>query len=433
MVMLPKAATAPRSRRQRRFRLWGSVAGVLTLSGAGLWWTLGQPVVYRARCVLDYGREPVSVAVGAIPAARGLESEEWYRTQDFLLTSNSVLERVVQELRLDKDRAFLELAPNEPSANMGATALQKLRDRLTISSVDGTHLAQIEARDPNPQRAALVANALAEAYMKRAAEERLASTQQAFAWLGEQVDATRRRLAATDDELQAYLAKRETPAVSLEERQEMVTAEIRQLNQLITDARVRRIQLGAKLAKLKSAAQHEDPFEIHAVEFDQDEQVKQLRTDHLALVLRQRELEASQDDSSQPALLNNVKLEAVRKEMQVAVNGIVASAQEELTAAQQVESQLQTALQRANSEGRELQLQQLEYGRLARDRAETETLLKALRDRSAAAGIATGASTANIVERATPPSTPISRVVVRNVGLRALLSTLLAPIFGRLT
>ncbi len=459
---------APVGTDRPRLYLWWIAATALVSALGAAYWTRQREPRYEAECLLEYGREPGTLASGAADA---LSSEEWYRTQDFLLTSTSIATRVVDELRLD--RAFLapKVGPSllEPrtrnnSEQASADALEMLRANLAVGRVEGTHLVRIKFEDSDPKRAALIANTVAEVYLRKSLEDRTASTERAVTWLSEQIDATNSRLTRTEGELQTYFEHKQAPALPLPERQAMLTDEIKSLNQRLVDARVHRIELAARLAKLRAAAQNPNPFEVHADEIDENDQVRQLRTDYLALVIRQRELAATRrapsakrteqltadaegaDRTAAGAELadhvatdgdglhgdgrdaGQTKLTALWEAMQAAIAGVARSAQAELNAAQQVEAQLQATLEKANATGRELQQQQLEYNRLERERSEAETFLKALRERSATAGLAaaTGIWNAKVVEPAIPPPHPAALPLVLNAGLGAILGSLLA-------
>jgi polysaccharide biosynthesis transport protein len=414
--------------RARGVRIGWLVVGTLLCGAGGAAWQARSPARYRAVCLLDYGQDPLAAAGSAGP--RGPGSDEWYRTQDIVLASRVLAERVVEELRLERDRSFAGPdAPRDPAAAR-TSAARKLQERLNITPVPATHAVQVAFDDTQPERAARIANAVVDAYLKKALEDRVAASQRALAWLNEQIVGTGRRLAETEFEIQTYLERQEGPAVAPEERLAMVTEEIKRLTQALTDTRLSRIELSARLTKLKGTVETGNPFDARTQEIDGSDDVKQLRAAYIALLLDRAPPAAETAADKAPQPLGQKKLDALWGRMQSTLAGIVRNAQAELAAVQQVETQLQNALERANTTGHAIQRQQLEYVRLSRERNEAEHWLTALRERSSAAGVAAAAGTlgARVIDPATAPLEPLMPRFLVGGALGALLGLALASL-----
>jgi succinoglycan biosynthesis transport protein ExoP len=418
-------------RRRARALMWGGRAllGCAILVPAGtVVWTLEQPLTYRTHVVIDYGRDPASAQLS--PSA-GDSPYEWRRTQDVLLTSGAVLGSALDSLEPNASPGAV--ASREAEAVRGR-AVEELRQRVRVSEVSETTLCRISYEDPDPKRAARMANAIVQAYLERARELRAMAAQQTYAWFSEQIEASRRQLTATENELETYSAQHPMPPIPLEERQRMLVQEIETLSGHLTEARVSRIQHAARLTKLNAAIAAESPFDAHSTEVDANEQVKQLRSAYIELRVREHELGTSQESNSQAAIIVATKLIALRAEMRAVLDGIRASARSELVAAQQVEEQLGLALQRANSESKQLQGLQLEYGRLRRERSGAEALLKALHDRASASAVAAAneATGPKLIETALVPHEALPRPWARNLVVAAMVSLAGILVAGRL-
>lgn len=412
-----------------RKRVGWLATGALTCALVGALWAAQQPAVFRAVCVLDYGQEPSTAAVSGSQVT-GADSEEWYRTQDIVLASHALAERVVQTLHLDRDRTFVGSGtPRDPEAARGVAA-SELRARLSVTPLPQTRVVRVAVEDADPKRAASIANAVVDTYLTKAVEDRVAATERALAWLSEQIGTTSRRLADTEVEIQTYLERQEGPALAPGDRQAVLTDEIKRLTQAITDARLERIELSARVAKLKSAVETDNPFDAHTQEIDNTDEVKQLRAAYLSFVLEREPLPAEPPPAEPQQPLGQKRLQVLWGRMQSTLDGIVRSAQAELAAVRQVETQLQSALERANAAGHALQRQELEYGRLNRERAQAEQWLKALRERSSAAGAATAAGMLNarVIDPAVPPLVPRPPPLLPSATLGALAGTLLSSL-----
>ncbi|MDB4986765.1 MAG: Tyrosine-protein kinase EpsD [Myxococcaceae bacterium] len=412
-------------------RWWRLLLTVALCTGAGAAWAFRHPPTYRAECVVEYAQDPSGVARG--DALGGvLASDEWYNTQDFLLRGHSVADAVARRLKLHEDRGFFGVRARERFKRQVGDAAARISEELEVARVPRTRLVKVSIVDSDGQRAATIANSVAEVYLQQSLESRLESQRRAMAWLSEQIEQGSQRLAHSESELSRFLEQADAPSLPVAQQQELLTNEIKSLSQILTDARVRRIEQAARVAKLR-AAQSENPFEIHTVEVDDNAQVKQLASDYQSTFLKFRELSAQ--GASGPAVdAEQSRLQTLTERLRVAIAGVVKSAQAELSAAQSVENQVLASLDAAQKQAQELQRHQLAYGRIERERQESATLLATLRERSNAIGIASasGAANARIVERAVPPSKPELPNWPQAAGIGLLVGLAVAAISKRL-
>src|SRR5690606_3982946 len=122
----------------------------------------------------------------------------------------TLAERVIQELNLaahpdlrpdgsgfspvDFVRKLIPALDNSPPETVGgkeqrlqADVLRAFNERLSIAPLRNTNLVHVIFESTDPQLAANVANALANAYIESYLEQRLASTQQASSWMTERL------------------------------------------------------------------------------------------------------------------------------------------------------------------------------------------------------------------------------------------------------
>lgn len=380
--------------RLKRSLLWASLVGLAALPALAF----RREALYSSACIVQYEREP-----GIAAASTDASNEEWFATQDFMVSSNAVLERVVDKLHLQGDRHFFLAVKGRPLNRTRTEAVALLRERLWIRRVEGTRLVRIAVEDPDAARAARIANTIAETYVQKTVADRNASTERALEWLGEQIDQTRGSLERTEGELRDYLQKDVDSSLPLAEREQLVGTQIKLLSDALTAARLRRIALAASVAKLKDALR-EDPYDIYTQQVGDNEQVKQLKAEQLTARLRYQEL-VNQSSEESLSEIQRRKLDGLREQLKLTVDGIVRSAQAELTEAISVETAVQDELKQASAVGRQLQLQEVEHGRTLRERAATEAALEALRARASAVANTGGATGAQIVELAAPAPT----------------------------
>lgn len=87
--------------------------------------------------------------------------------------------------------------------------MDKLADELlkslTVTPIRNTHIIQIAFEDPNPKRAMLVANGIAQAYITAQSDTRIEASQQSSRWLADRVEKLRSDLLDSEKRLTEYM------------------------------------------------------------------------------------------------------------------------------------------------------------------------------------------------------------------------------------
>jgi polysaccharide biosynthesis transport protein len=398
--------------------------------GAAIW-TAAQPEPFRAECILQYERSEVHSSGG--PADDLAAASEAQRTQDFLLTSDAVLDRVVKALKLDRDRGLLGESKRTRLPVTHALVMQRLKAHVTAQHVPGTRLVRVMVEDDDAQRAAAIANAISTAYLDHMLDAQMAARQRSHAWLSAQIETASARLQQLDQEIQTVLSEGSAQGLADEAQLEMLTNEIKSLSLSITAVRVQQIEVVATLAKLK-AAHRDDPFDMHAREFDDNTHVQSLRAAYIEATLKLRELGAEDSDAGMERSELERRISGLYETTRRELDGIVRSFTLEATQAQSVEGQLRRSLDAANEAAAALRSRQLKRSRVDRERAEALRLLDTLRERASTVGMsgALGTSDAKVVAVADAPHKRESRPWARNLGLATLVGVALAAVVRRL-
>ena len=95
-------------------------------------------------------------------------SREFFETQNLIIQSRAVAERVVERLGLAGDPSFFgeeDGADWTPVAT--EVAAQVLQGKLSLEPIKETRLVLLKVRDTDPERAATLANTIADAYIER--------------------------------------------------------------------------------------------------------------------------------------------------------------------------------------------------------------------------------------------------------------------------
>ena len=194
-------------------------------------------------------------------------ADDYYETQYRILQSRGLARRALDTLDLWEHPQFSQptrltlrgivmapvnmvagwFAPPRPIEPPGAAetraqslVIDRFLGNLNIAPVRFSRLVDVTFASPDPNLAANVANTLGDAYIAQSVELRSTTTREASEFLTGQLAEQREQLEASEQALQAY--RERTDSVSLEDRQNVVTQRLSDLNSALTSANTSRIQ-----------------------------------------------------------------------------------------------------------------------------------------------------------------------------------------------
>lgn len=403
-----------------RYRWW-ILATTLAVTTLVALWTVRLPKVYRATATLEYDPNPASPLGSSVEDIGGqvshfLMSREFFETQNLIIQSRAVAERVVERLGLAADPSFFGQDDNsdwEPVAK--EVAAQRLQSKLSLDPIKDTRLVRLEVRDNDPERAAALANMISDAYIEKTMEDRLGSTAAAAEWLAQQLDSTRRELNESEYALHEFKKEHNVLSVSVENRQNLLAEEIREYNERLTGARARRIELQARLERLKRARSHPEAVQDNAV--GEDSELDSLRSTLRAKVMERASLTVRYGDSHPTILELDGEIASIRATINEEVGLLIQVAAGDLEEIQAIERGLSTVQNDAQQAGLELNLREIEYSRLNRKRESSSQLYDLLLQRTAEADLTRLLHTTHVrvVDRALIPKAAISPMVGLNI------------------
>lgn len=340
---------------------WLIVGATVLATLLSLFWTLRLPKIYEAQATLTYDPSPVAPLGEQVEdvAAPRVFPLQFYDTQNGVLQSRALATAVVRKLNLDHDRDYL----GGPSGDAVGLVLGNLH----VQMRRGTLLVDVFVTDRSPPRAQLIANTIVDLYIDRTIEDRLGTTASALEWLSSQSDGLKKQLEASELALHEFKRDKSVLSVSLEGRQNIVTNEIEQLSSMLTAARIARLERSAILEQVK-AANREDPLEVFSPSFAGSLPVLGLRETYRKTAV-DRDALATRYGPQHPSILAlEAQLSTIRGDLRREVDGKIAEVEAELNQARTMERGLEAALAAANAAGLELNLQEIHYTRLNRER-----------------------------------------------------------------
>lgn len=412
---------------------WLILACTIIVGAGTTAWTMRQPRVFEAKTTIEFDPNPTGplgseVEDVADPVGRFWSTREFMATQHRVLASRSVAERVVRRLGLHEDPEFLGVPAAGFEARDVTSTAGMLLDALTVAPVKDTRIVEIRLRGRDPEQVAAIADAFADVFIEKTLEDRMGSTVGALEWLGNQLDTLRQELESSELALHEFKESHNVLSVSMEDRQNLVAKEIESFNEALTAARQRRIELAARVSRLQSAL-NDDPLEASGTVFDQRSALQELR-EALRTKLAEKERLSVRYGVSHPQILAiNQEIAALREQLGNEVQTIVENARADLQEIRSVEGGLRSATEQAQAAGLELNLREIEYQRLNRERENKAKLYELVLARTTETDLTRMVQTTpvRIVDRALVPRWPVAPNRTAN-ALAGILAGLLLGI-----
>lgn len=414
--------------------LWRRRLVVVALTFAGLAlalvMTARQPRIHAARASIVLDPAPPRFLDNAVQEVQPHESagasREFMGTQQQVILSRSVANRVVEKLGLDSDADFLGMPPGtDPAVLAGIDAAGRLLGALSVHPQKDTRILHLEVRDVAPERAALLANEVAEAYIEQTLELRLEASRSASRWLEARLGELGQK--AHQSELAVHDFKREADVLStsLDNRLSIVSERLGAYSSSLTAVRTEMAGLRGKLEsmeQLRKRAAGDPRWAEPLVEVSGTALVHKLRgelyeTQSRCALLALRFVSDHPDVvacEKQRQLLET----GVRRELE----NLVQATRTELAEAGARERHLVALLEAAKNEAFELNRKQLSFERLERDatndRRLHDVVFTRLKDLELSGLVRT--SHVRMLDPARPSFVPISPKVPVNLAMGLL-------------
>lgn len=414
---------------------WVALAVAALIFASVTFWTLSRPKVYEAVVSLEYDPtppRPLGRAVDdptAVPVmASYWANQEWYATQNAILASRYVAERVVEKLGLHQDPDFMGVPEARRREWQGASvsdAAAQLQQMILIEPVEDTRIVRVRAHDTDPSRAQLLVNTLAEVFVEKSIEDRLESTAKALDWLGKQLSQFRQKLTESELALHNFKTENNVLSVGLEDRQNIINRNIERYSAALADAKARAIALAARLAELEDANQ-EDPLQVNVSVVVDHPRVQALRA---AYEEKEDELAALQvryGERHPEVLALQRRMETIRSQLRQEIGAIIESVRRELAETRRTASGLEKELERLQEAGLRLNKLEIEYNRLVRERENNDKIYQIVLAKTTETDMAKALPIVHVrvLDRAVEPKMPIKPRVPLNLaagGIAGLL------------
>lgn len=354
-----------------------------------------------------------------------------------LMTSSSVLEKVVTDLKLKDDPEFggkssLGLLarlfsfgsdPKSREADEMAAALDVLRRHITVKRTDRTFIVDIEATSRDAAKSALLANAVADAYLVESRESQAAAARRATVDLSGRLKELQGRLRTAENNLAVY--KAQNNFVGSQDTQ-VSDQQLLSSTQRLANAQAATLDAKARYSQIEASRKNaSDPGAIP--EALQSPTIANLRTQFAEARRKQAELLGELGPLHPAIRMADKQVEDLRRTINEELARFAQAAKNDITRAQDLEASLTKALDGQKRQSADLGTASVKLRELERDveanSAIYQSFLKRSRETEEQESLNT--SNARIISAAT---TPQRRIFPPGMSLLAMVGFALGAI-----
>ncbi len=398
-------------------------------------YTYRQPKIYEATCqviiepmapqVLPGSKDVVELGTGSFWA-----NKEFYETQYRIIQSTSVGQRTAEKLGLQYDPDY---APIVGSTHDVAALGRAIAGQLAVKPLKDSRLASITVSDRKPQRAALIANTVADTYIEYNLDYKLEGARSAMAWLAEQEADLKRQLEDSELKLYRYKKDRNLLAVSLDDKESMLSANLAAVNGKLTELHIKLLELDAK-RKMIQRARTNITDEETLPEIREKETIEKLRDSYVQLSKDYADLSSRYGPEYPKMKALSGQMETIRKAYEQEIDAALTAFEKSYEELLDNERALKSLMEQQKNEAINLSKIEVEYKPLRRAAEQEEKMYGIIASRQKEIDITGPMKTNNVrvLERAIVPSTPVRPRPVQNllVGLLLGLGTGIALAFA---
>jgi capsular exopolysaccharide synthesis family protein len=229
----------------------------LLITGLCLVYALGA-VYYSSRDFIYESRAAILVhPLGDALSGRSDDRQNFMPTHIRLVTSTAVVERAVEKMKL-KDQ--------EKEESHDWPGPDQLVDGLKVTSQKDTEILEIAYHTKDKSSAVPIVEAVVASYLDFVNETHRSTSRDILQILTQQKDELDKQLREKEEALLA-LQEKEGVLTSSDEKSNVAMSRVMAVNESLTQARVRRLELEARLNSLKGAIAHKEPIDAYLIRY----------------------------------------------------------------------------------------------------------------------------------------------------------------------
>ncbi len=376
--------------------------------------------IYEATAKIDVDRHAPSGVIGqeANQGSSVEDSDAFLATQVELIQSDAVLRPVADHFNLLQRESQLEKLPAEKARKKSDAPIYL--KQLKVSRPLNTYILRISYRSPDARLAADVANAVAHSYLEHTFDLRMQSSNELSSFMEKHLDELKAKMEGSSLKLAKF--EQELNVINPEEKTNILSARLLQLNTEYTNAQADRLRKEAAYNAMKDGSVAAAEVSTQGEELNKlQDRVNQAKQ-HLADIST---IYGANHSEYRKAANDLAEVQRQFEEMRKNVGLRIETDYREAVNREQM---LQKAVTETKADYDQLNARSFEYQQLKRDADADKTLYSDLERRIREAGINAGFqnNSIRIADLARPPDAPVFPRKGLNLLLAFIISSVIA-------
>lgn len=417
---------------------WAIIALMALAIAGAVVYTNRLPRIYEAQAsiqieprlpdLLGQGQDLINLNAGV-----GGGTSDYYKQQRQVLASYKLVRLTVEQQRL----YTVLLSEAERQGNLGKNlddlierSTQRMRSMLRVKYPDQDRIMYVVVRSEHPQLAAQIANAHVKTYEEYAKGLLSTGTKKASGALSTEFDDAEEKLREAEAALYKFQKDNDLLAVTIEERQNMVSSSITAYNHKLNEVHANRLELAAKLERMRQAAK-EDVLTSPVLLVGANSSFDALRAQYYSERNKFIELEKEVGPKNAAYQMQKAKIDDLYKALQGEAQRMLSGHEEQLKAVIATEVALKQEVERATKEALELGPKIVAYNELSRKKRSVEDRYNILRSRLSTSELTDrmnrtiDSTNVRALDPALVPTVPVAPNLRVNIIIASMLSLVL--------
>jgi len=354
---------------------------------------------------------------------------DYYAQQKEVLDSYTLVKQTVTDHRLytkllpETSRSMMKLDDQIEDATLIA------RSMMTIKYPDDNRIMYVVVKNSDPKLAAEIANDHVATYLAYSKGLLSSNTKEESGALATEFDDSERKLRDAESALFQYQKDNDLLAVTLEDRQNMVSSGITTYTTKLNETHAKRLELTAKLERMRKAAS-EEVLSSPILVIGENTSFDALRAEYYSERNKFIELEKEIGPKNTAYQMQKAKLDDLYSALQSEAKRMLAGLEEQVQAIATTEAALKAEVDRATQESLALGPKVVAYNELLRKKKSAEDRYNILRSKLSTSEMSYrmdrnfDSSNVRPLDPALVPSVPVSPSLRKNVAAAAAVALL---------
>jgi capsular exopolysaccharide synthesis family protein len=361
--------------------------------------------------------------------AAGANSGEYYRQQKQVLSSYTLCKQTVVTSDLSAKLLSEDELRSLSSEDKLELATRRLAGMISVKYPDQDRIMYVRVRHSDPALATTIANNHVATYIAYAKGLLSINSTQASSALQAEFNEAESKLRAAEDKIYKFQAENDMIAVTLEEHQNLVSANILNFTQKLNDARAEEIKVASRLQQMRKEAKT-DVLQTPIVMMGDNPSFESLRAQYYTEKIRLLELSKELGAKNPDYLAQKQKVDELYKGLEGEVKILINGTEDLYSAASTTHKGLAGEVEKYKQEAKRLSPKIVQYNEFMREKKLLEDQYNILRARLSTTQLTGNMSSAISNVRALDPALIPTKPVFPRMSRNVMAAVVIAFVLG---